>query len=227
MFPLHPLAEGRKRLAFEGWPRASSKGWLGMPGDAKVLVVEDNATVRRALAELIQFWGYSLETASDGLEALSKVSSSPPAVMISDLEMPGMGGLELLKALQNSAPHVNCIIVSAHANAAEEAGLACIAGVVDILEKPVDVQRLRQDLRGCFEPRGAPARSPPAGARFRDGERGTINSSPPFGALNDADIFSKASSIARRTPAAGSSLEGDMGHFETSPSSIGGSDHGD
>jgi len=68
-----------------------------MPGDAKVLVVEDNATVRRALAELIQVWGYSLETASDGLEALSKVSSSPPAVMISDLEMPGMGGLELLK----------------------------------------------------------------------------------------------------------------------------------
>ena len=128
-----------------------------MPRDAKVLVVEDDATVRRALAELIQIWGYSLETASDGLEALKKASSSPPGVVISDLDMPNMGGLELLKALQNSAPHVNCIIVSAHANAAEEAGLAGIAGLVDFLEKPVDVQRLRQDLRGCFE-------------RFHDGE---------------------------------------------------------
>jgi DNA-binding NtrC family response regulator len=122
-----------------------------MPGDAKVLIVEDDATARRALAELIQVWGYSLETASDGLEALSKAGSSPPAVMISDLEMPGMGGLELLKALQDSAPGVNCIIVSAHANAAEEAGLAGTAGVVDFLEKPLDVQRLREDLRVCFQ----------------------------------------------------------------------------
>jgi CheY-like chemotaxis protein len=136
-------------------PQGVTEGKARHAADSKVLVVEDDATVRTALAELIQIWGYSLETASDGLEALNKASSSPPTVVISDLDMPRMGGLELLKALQNSAPDVNCIIVTAHAST-EEAGLAGTPGVVDFLEKPIDVKRLRQDLRECLEPANVP-----------------------------------------------------------------------
>jgi two-component system response regulator AtoC len=148
-------------------PQGVSEGKARHVGDAKVLVVEDDATVRTALAELIQIWGYSLEVASDGLEALSKASSSPPTVVISDLDMPRMGGLELVKALQHSAPDANCIIVTAHVNA-EEAELAGTAGVVDLLEKPIDVKRLRQDLRDCLGPHGAQAPSAQGESRFCD-----------------------------------------------------------
>ena len=62
-----------------------------MAMSTKVLVVDDDATTRGALAQLLQMWGYQPETASDGIEALEKARSSCPLIVISDLRMPRMG----------------------------------------------------------------------------------------------------------------------------------------
>ena len=119
---------------------------------ARVLVVEDDRTARDALAELIRIWGYQPETASDGLEALERMRDSHPSVLISDLQMPRMGGVELLKTLETIAPDVSCIVLTSEGSA-EEAALARAAGAVDLLEKPVDARRLRRDLQRCLKQR--------------------------------------------------------------------------
>jgi DNA-binding NtrC family response regulator len=123
-----------------------------MPKSTTVMVVEDDHTARDALAELIRIWGYQPETASDGLEALEKLRDSHPRVLISDLQMPRMGGVELLKALQKIAPDISCIVLTGEGNT-EKAALARAAGAVDLLEKPIDARRLRHDLQRCLKQR--------------------------------------------------------------------------
>ena len=117
---------------------------------AKVLVVEDDRSAREGLAELIRVWGYRPETASDGVEALEKLRDSHPVVLISDLHMPRMGGVELLQAVRTRAPNVSCILLTSERDA-EKAAVLRTTGAVDLLEKPVDVRTLRQDLQRCFK----------------------------------------------------------------------------
>lgn len=127
-----------------------------MAQKATVMVVEDDADLRRALAELLQIWGYDAKTASDGLDALEKIRACPPAVVISDLLMPRMGGIELLQALRVAVPNVCCIILTA-AGTAEQAIQAVCLGAVDFMEKPLDPERLRSDLRTCLDHSEPPA----------------------------------------------------------------------
>ena len=117
-----------------------------MFGNARVLIVEDSDIQRTALAELVRRWGYNTETASDGLEALEKMSLFRPGVVISDLDMPRMGGMELLEVLRSRVPDVVCIIVTGYGTL-ERAGAVTALGAIDCLEKPVDLEKLQADLR--------------------------------------------------------------------------------
>ena len=65
----------------------------------KVLIVEDEENERTGLAELITGWGYRAETAKDGAEGLEKVAAWAPSIVVTDMKMPRMGGLELLEKL--------------------------------------------------------------------------------------------------------------------------------
>ena len=116
-----------------------------MFSNARVLIVEDNEIQRTTLADLVRLWGYDTETASDGLEALEKMPSFRPRVVISDLHMPRMGGVELLEVLRSRVPDVDCIIVTGYGTL-EKADAVSALGAVDYLEKPVDLERLRTDL---------------------------------------------------------------------------------
>src|SRR3989454_11149978 len=69
----------------------------------KVLIVEDEENERTGLAELISAWGYRAETAKDGAEGLEKVTAWAPSIVITDMKMPRMGGLELLEKLATDA----------------------------------------------------------------------------------------------------------------------------
>ena len=113
---------------------------------ARIMVVEDDATVRETLAELLEIWGYQAETASDGLDALEKMRSFHPSVVISDLRMPRMGGMQFLRAVRGSFPNVSCIILTGE-RSAENAVQASTVGAVDLLEKPLDPLRLHLDLQ--------------------------------------------------------------------------------
>ena len=114
-------------------------------GNARVLIAEDSEIQRTTLAVLVRLWGFDTETASDGLEALEKIPLFRPRVVISDLQMPRMGGIELLEVLRSKVSDVACIIVTGYGSL-EKAETVTALGAFDCLEKPVDLERLRADL---------------------------------------------------------------------------------
>ena len=79
----------------------------------RVLVVEDEPATRLGLTELLRTWGYTTDSASDGEEALARVTSFRPSIIISDMVMPRMGGLELLRALADDGGDYTVIILTA------------------------------------------------------------------------------------------------------------------
>src|SRR5207248_236296 len=100
--------------------------------------------------ELLKAWGYETEAAADGQEALDKISPFDPHVVVSDLRMPRVGGMELLKQLREKAAAPSFIILTGQATI-EEAVEATKLGAFNFLEKPVDPKRLQIELRNCLE----------------------------------------------------------------------------
>jgi len=117
---------------------------------ARILVVEDEAHERQGLADLLRAWGYEAETASDGVEALDKVATFSPAVILSDLRMPRLGGMDLLKQLHESRPGIGFIMLTGQGSI-EEAVEATKLGAFNFLEKPLDPKRLQVELRNFLE----------------------------------------------------------------------------
>jgi DNA-binding NtrC family response regulator len=108
----------------------------------RVLIVEDDAAARVGLEQLVKSWGFVAESAGDGEEAMGKVTSFRPAIVITDLVMPRMDGLELLRALQQQGADVTTLLLTAQGTV-ETAVEAMKEGAYDYLTKPVDLQRLK------------------------------------------------------------------------------------
>ena len=108
----------------------------------KVLVADDDAASRGGLAELLSGWGYAVDQAADGEEALDKARVAQPAVVISDLVMPGMDGLELLRAVTETLPFTAVILLTGQGSI-DTAVAAMKEGAYDFLTKPVEVSRLK------------------------------------------------------------------------------------
>jgi DNA-binding NtrC family response regulator len=116
----------------------------------RVLVVEDDAATRLGLAELVGAWGYETEEAANGEDALRRVGDFRPSIVISDLVMPGMTGLDLLRELQDHLADLAFVILTAQGSV-ESAVAAMKDGAYDYLTKPVDPQRLRILLEKIVE----------------------------------------------------------------------------
>src|SRR6188508_1468224 len=108
----------------------------------RVLVVEDEPSTRVGLTELVRTWGFTADSAGDGQEALQRITVFRPSIIISDLVMPHMGGLELLKALQDDGGDFTVVILTAQGTV-ETAVEAIKAGAYDYLTKPIEPQRLK------------------------------------------------------------------------------------
>jgi len=108
----------------------------------RVLIVEDDPSARSGLEQLVKSWGFIAESASDGEEALEKVTSFRPAIVITDLVMPRMDGLALLRALPQTGADVTTLLLTAQGTV-ETAVEAMKEGAYDYLTKPVDIQRLK------------------------------------------------------------------------------------
>jgi DNA-binding NtrC family response regulator len=117
---------------------------------AKVLIVEDDFDVQQKMVELVTAWGYGAIAASSAPEALQKLASFNPLVIISDLSMPDMNGMELLKAVRVSHPDVGFIMLTGHGSISE-AVEATRLGAFNFLEKPLNPVRLNVELRNCVE----------------------------------------------------------------------------
>jgi len=119
----------------------------------RVLVVEDDSATRVGLQQLIQNWGFVVEAAKDGDEALQMVTTFRPGIVITDLVMPRMGGLALLRALQAQSDDITTVIVTAQGTV-ETAVEAIKEGAYDYLTKPIDLQRMRILLDKIVERQG-------------------------------------------------------------------------
>jgi DNA-binding NtrC family response regulator len=108
----------------------------------KILIVDDEEPARQGLTALLARWGYDVDEAGDGQEALAKAAASLPSVVLSDLVMPKMDGLELLRALKTDVPFASVILLTGQGSI-DTAVTAMKEGAYDYLTKPVDVARLR------------------------------------------------------------------------------------
>ena len=114
----------------------------------KVLIVEDEENERTGLAELISSWGYAAETARDGQEGYEKVSSWSPHIVITDLKMPRLSGLELLEKISDESQSMAVIVVTAQGSI-DSAVQAMRIGAYDYVTKPIDTSRLRTILQNA------------------------------------------------------------------------------
>src|SRR2546430_4634525 len=108
----------------------------------RVLIVEDDPAARNGLEQLVKSWGFIAESAGDGEECLEKVTTFRRAIVITDLVMPRMDGLALLRALPQQGADVTTLLLTAQGTV-ETAVQAMKEGAYDYLTKPVDIQRLK------------------------------------------------------------------------------------
>jgi DNA-binding NtrC family response regulator len=116
----------------------------------RVLIVEDEDATRAGLAELVRTWGFVTEAAANGEEALRLVTSFRPSIVVTDMVMPKMDGLSLLKALKDEADQLKVILLTAQGSV-ETAVEALKDGAADYLTKPVDTQKLKLLLSSIAE----------------------------------------------------------------------------
>ncbi len=119
----------------------------------RVLIVEDDPATRIGLTELVRTWGFLADSAEDGEEALQKVTSFRPGIVVTDLVMPRMDGHQLLKALREHDVDISVVILTAQGSV-ESAVETMKDGAYDYLTKPVDPQRLQILLQKVTERQG-------------------------------------------------------------------------
>jgi DNA-binding NtrC family response regulator len=116
----------------------------------RVLIVDDEANARTALAELLRDEGYAVETAADGFKALPKLEEFAPDLVMTDLKMPGLSGLELMGKVRARDPEAVVIVMTAF-GAVDTAVQAMKQGAADYLTKPVNMEELSLVLRRELE----------------------------------------------------------------------------
>ena len=133
----------------------------------KVLIVEDEENERTGLAELVRTWGYETETACDGVEGLERTESWRPGIVITDLKMPRMNGMELLERIAAQPQQVAVILLTAQGSV-DSAVSAMKIGAFDFIEKPVNAARLRNILQNASRIRGTERELEASRRKLRD-----------------------------------------------------------
>jgi two-component system, NtrC family, nitrogen regulation response regulator NtrX len=122
----------------------------------QILVVDDEAAIREVLIEFLSDHGYAVQGAADGREALRMAKSLRPQVVLLDIAMPGMNGIETLKRLRQEDGHAAVIMISGHADH-DQALQALDLGAFDFIQKPLDFRYLERTLLAkivTLEPEG-------------------------------------------------------------------------
>jgi DNA-binding NtrC family response regulator len=117
---------------------------------ARILIVDDEEQTREVFAELLQRWGYEVGQTSDGHGALKMAAETHPDVIISDLVMPKLDGLALVRALREEQPDTPVVIITGKGTI-DAAVEAVREGVFDFVEKPLDPARLKVILQRALE----------------------------------------------------------------------------
>lgn len=115
-----------------------------------ILVVDDDGSVREVVKLALEAWGYRVRLAEDGEEAFSIIKVHEPDVVLSDVIMPRLDGLALLRRLKKWNPCIAVILFTAHPTLADAVS-AMKEGAEDVLTKPLDFRRLRHELERILD----------------------------------------------------------------------------
>jgi two-component system response regulator AtoC len=118
----------------------------------RILVVDDDASIRRTFERHLSKQGHRVSTAADAEEALAILPEFGPAVVIADVRMPGMDGIELLRRVRSVADDIDFLIITAHEDM-ETAVTAMKAGAYDYLVKPLDLDAIDLLISRCLAER--------------------------------------------------------------------------
>src|SRR5690349_12466326 len=118
----------------------------------KVLVVEDDPDIRKILDLFLTGKGFRVKVADGAQCALDMLSEEPIDLILSDVRMPGMSGLDLLRHLKEHDPEIQLVLMSAYSSV-KDAVEAIQLGAADYVEKPIDFRRLERVLQTVFEKR--------------------------------------------------------------------------
>jgi len=115
-----------------------------------ILIIDDEKAIRKTLQEILTFEGYTIDEASDGEEGLQKFKNKTYDVVLCDIKMPKVDGIEFLQRAVESNPDVPVIMISGHGNI-ETAVEAVKKGAYDFIQKPPDLNRLLITIRNAQE----------------------------------------------------------------------------
>jgi two-component system response regulator HydG len=148
---------------------------------ARILVVDDEASARSGLAKLLTQEGYEVDTAADGVLALELVAEKAPTLIVTDLKMPNMDGMELVAKVREQHPDIPTIVTTAFSDVSS-AVQAMRAGAEDYLTKPIDFDALLLSVERTLQRRelAAEAENLRRQLRTRDhaGLEGLLGTSP-------------------------------------------------
>lgn len=117
---------------------------------ATLLIIDDEKSIRKTLTEILSFEGYKIEEAADGEEGLKKFKEKTFDVVLCDIKMPKIDGMEFLQKATEAAPDVPVIMISGHGTI-ETAVEAVKKGAYDFISKPPDLNRLLITIRNAME----------------------------------------------------------------------------
>jgi DNA-binding response OmpR family regulator len=124
----------------------------------KVLLVDDEREYVTTLGERMEMRGFEPEIAFSGEQALGMLEHSLPDVMVLDLKMPGIDGLEVLRRVKKRYPQIQVIILTGHGSDRDEAAARRL-GAFDHLQKPVDINDLVHIMELAFHQQAYPGKS--------------------------------------------------------------------
>lgn len=118
----------------------------------KILIIEDEASIRRVLIKILSEENntYEVEEAEDGLQGLEKIKNSDYGLVLCDIKMPKMDGVELLEAVKKIKPEIPMVMISGHGDM-ETAIQAMRLGAFDYISKPPDLNRLLNTVRNALD----------------------------------------------------------------------------
>jgi DNA-binding NtrC family response regulator len=119
---------------------------------APILVVDDDAAIRETFERHLGRSGYAVHTACDGQQAIALLAELDPALVITDVRMPGLDGLELLRRVREGADPPDVLVITAHDDM-DSAIAAMRAGAYDYLVKPLDLDEIDLLIQRCLRER--------------------------------------------------------------------------
>ncbi len=115
-----------------------------------ILVIEDEDQVRQSYEDMFAFFGYEVESVPNGREGMSRITKKDYDIVVTDLNMPEMNGIEVLKYIKKKKPYIEVIVITGYATL-ENAIEAMKVGAYDYFAKPIDIEHVRIVLSKCVQ----------------------------------------------------------------------------